>query len=487
VLKILRSTYISLFIIAALLLFLFRGIFETYAYTDGYDFAWNRSNTDFINVFLQQGRFISGWIFKMLFLQIDHISDLFKIRLLNLTCLFLSSALIYRMLKRNNINEFYALAIVIVFICSPFASIVVHWEATSSTIWGYPLALLAGELVFTAYLNKKKPPIYVGILFALVSLFIYQPAYTAFIIPAFLHFITGQKRDVLKRFLFLHFFIYGLYFLLFRFQLNQLAIPPDGRAGIMISLLKPLIFIKGVFVRSLHYNIIFASVAVQLIIIVLSLMVIGYFVYDKIRNENKNDKWNFMALLALFYVLGYFPNFISSDNFVAYRTMGTVIFISSFLLISSVASLPLRSMYLNALIAIVVVVSIAAAYFNNKTFTGIQSKEYADVKAIVAEKLKQGYPKKIMLIRVEENFLVEQNLVANVVTDEFGKLSNSVDWAPKPFVLQEIYELTNDKPKAETIEVISYKRTELPADSIIQKNDWVLDIEKIYLNSGIKP
>lgn len=429
----------------------------------------------------------------------DQISDLFKIRLLNLTCLFLSSAFIYRMLKRNHINEFYALAIVIVFICSPFASIVVHWEATSSTIWGYPLALLAGELVFTAYLNKEKTPIatatktrsdlmiYAGIILALASLFIYQPAYTAFIIPAFLHFITGQKRDVLKRFLFLHFFIYGLYFLLFRFQLNQLAIPPDGRAGIMISLLKPLIFIKGVFVRSLHYNIIFASVAVQLVIIALSLITIGYFVYDKIRNQNKNEKWNFIALLAMFYVLGYFPNFISADNFVAYRTMGTVIFISSFLLISAITSLPLRSMYLNALTAMVVVVSIAAAYFNNKTFTGIQSKEYADVKAIVAEKLKQGYPKKIMLIRAEENFLVKQHLVANVVTDEFGKLSNSVDWAPKPFVLQAIYELTNDKPKAERIEVNNYLRTELPADSIIQKSGWVLDIEKIYLTSGTKP
>ena len=81
----------------------------------------------------------------------------------------------------------------------------------------------------------------------------------------------------------------------------------------------------------------------------------------------------------------------------------------------------------------------------------------------------------------EENFLVTQKLIKNLVTDEFGKLSNSVDWAAKTMPLQLIYELTNDKARAKKIKINYYYRAQLPVDSILQKNDWVLDIEKIYL------
>ncbi len=494
-LNILKSTYTSILILVLLLLFLFKGIFVTYAYTDGYEFIWDSTGADFINSFLQQGRVISGWINTLVYPQMDHVSDLWRIRGINLMCLFLSSVLIFKMLKQNNINKFHALVITIIFICSPFASIVVHWEATSSTIWGYPVALFAGDIVFTAFLNKNNISkkwfnliLYTGILLALISLFIYQPAYTAFIFPAFLHFITGKKRDAIKQFLLLHVFIYVIYFLLYKFQLNQLHIPPDARAGIMISFKKIAVFIKGVFLRSLHYNVIFASVVTRVIIITVSLLFIGYFIYSKIKNETKNNKWNFVLILAAFFILAYLPNFISSDSFIAYRTMGTILLLSSFLFISSIASMPVKPEYINVAISVIVIAIITVAYFNNKTFVDIQSKEYLAVKNIMAEKLKRGYPKKIAVIMADEKFLEKQNLVPNIVTDEFGKLSNTVYWVPKPFVLLGIYDLTNDKPRTKTIEVTYFKRNEFSTDSLMRQNDWVLDIEKIYLSSnGIQP
>lgn len=257
--------------------------------------------------------------------------------------------------------------------------------------------------------------------------------------------------------------------------------PPDARAGIMISPVKILVFLKGVFFRSLYHNFIFAPMGVQIGVVLVTVLLIGNFIYGKIKNGIKNNKLHFILTLAIFYILAYFPNFISADNFVAYRTMGTLILLSSTLLIISITSLSFGSWYKDALIFIVVVSLITAAHYNNKIFTSVQSKEYSAVKEVLKEKLKQGYPKKIMVIMPEENFLMKEKFVNNVVTDEFGKLSNSVDWAPKPFMLQEIYELTGNKPKAQTIAVTSYKRNEMPADSIVSQSDWVLDIEKIYL------
>ncbi|MGQ0826920.1 MAG: hypothetical protein ACT4ON_00855 [Bacteroidota bacterium] len=487
---ILKSVYTSITVIVILLLFLFKGIVDTYAYTDGYEFLWNCTDPDYIKVFIQQGRTVSGWIITVLYPYIDRIADLSKVRMINLSCLFLSCVLIHKMLKQNNFHQLQSLAIIIVFICSPFSSIVVHWEATSSAIWGYPVALLSGHLVFSAYLNKElfskkkfNMLTYTGIVLAIISLFIYQPSYTAFIFPAFLHFIGGQKRDVIWRFLLLHVFIYGIYFLLFKLQLNQLNIPPDSRAGIVIGPVKIYLFIKGVFLRSLHYNIIFASVIMRIAIITTSLTLLGYFIYTKTKNETRKSKSYFVLMLLMFYVLAYFPNFISADNFIAYRTLGTVLLLSSVLLISSITSLPLKFSQVVVILSAIIIAFIISAHYNNKTFTTVQSAEYRKVKTIIAEKLKQGYPKKILVIRAEEFFLVEQGLVNNVVTDEFGKLSNTVHWVPEPFVQHILYDLTGDKNKVRAIEITHYRRSELPNDSFVQQNDWVLDMEQIYLNT----
>ena len=124
---------------------------------------------------------------------------------------------------------------------------------------------------------------------------------------------------------------------------------------------------------------------------------------------------------------------------------------------------------------------IALAFCNNNTFTDIAAKEYRLVKETIAEKLNYSYPDSIAIIMPEENFLVTHNIVSNVVTDEIGKLSTSVDWAAKTLPLQLIYELTNDKAKAKKIKMNVYKRAQLPLDSILQKDGWLLDIEKIYL------
>jgi hypothetical protein len=486
---ILKSKYTSLTIIAILLFFLFKGILDTYAFTDGYEFIFNADSTDFINVFLQQGRSVSGWIIKQIYPHLHYVSDLSKLRILNLICLFLSAVLIYNILIRNNIKSFHSLVIIILFITSPFASIVVHWEAASSSIWGYPVALLSGELIFTNFLNKNKIEkkrfdliLYSGITLGITSLFIYQPAYTAFIFPAFLHFITGQKREVIWKFLLLHLTIYGIYFLLFKFQMNQLHLTPNERSGMTISFYKIYWFLKGALFMSFHYNIIFASNAIIKAISITSIIFIAYYIYAKTKDSNRNEKLIFLGMFLTFYGLAYFPSIVSKDNWISYRTMGTLTLLSSVLLTSSIASFPIKKFQYNDLvISIIAILFIWKSYENNSSFTNIAAKEYANAKTIIAEKLKQGYPKKILVIMPEEKFLEHQKILSNIVTDEFGKLSNTVDWAPSFFVSQIIFELTNDKLKTRNLDISHYPRISLPADSIVQQNDWVLDIEKIYL------
>jgi hypothetical protein len=181
--------------------------------------------------------------------------------------------------------------------------------------------------------------------------------------------------------------------------------------------------------------------------------------------------------------LAYFPSIISVDNWISYRTMGTVTLLSSVLLIATINSFPFKKVfYNNLLISILVVLFVGYAFQNNNTFTGIAVKEFSSVKNVISEKLKNGYPKKVLVIMSDEKFLKHQKIVINTVTDEFGNLSNSVAWGPPYFIAQEVYELTNDKLKAQSIKVSCYTRDKLPADSIIQQHDWILDIEKIYLD-----
>jgi len=146
----------------------------------------------------------------------DHVSDLWKIRGINLICLFLSSVLIFKMLKQNNINKFHALAIVIFYLL-PFASIVIHWEATSSTIWiSHRSCKVVVCGIKTLSQKRFNLILYTGILLALIALFIYQPAYTALYFPL-LHFMVEAGRY--KAILLLHIFFVRVYFLLLNFNL----------------------------------------------------------------------------------------------------------------------------------------------------------------------------------------------------------------------------------------------------------------------------
>ena len=102
-----KSKYFSFLIIAGLLLFLFQGIFQTYAFTDGYEFIWNSSEADSFTTFIQQGRAFSGWIITSVYPSaIQHISDYSNLRVINLLCLLLSALIIYKILIRNKFNNY---------------------------------------------------------------------------------------------------------------------------------------------------------------------------------------------------------------------------------------------------------------------------------------------------------------------------------------------------------------------------------------------
>ncbi len=484
-----KSKYTSILIIFISLLFLFQGIFKTYAFTDGYEFIWNSAQNDFLTIFIQQGRALSGWIIAQIFPSITHISDYSYMRAFNLCCLFLAVLLMYRILIRNRINKYHSLIIVLVFIASPYSSIIVHWEATSSCIWGLPIALMSGELIFTALLNKElisKKQFYcclfLGIVFGVINLFIYQPAFTAAIFPAFVHFLTAQKRKFIWQFIGIYFSVFVLYFVVFQLQLSILGIPPNERAGINVDSNKVIWFVKGAFIRSFQYSLIIGSSAIINVVRFASVGLIVFYMYKKNKEQSIANPYAYIAILFMFYILAYLPSFIAIDTWISFRTMSAITMLSSTMLIFALLQLPFKKIINDSIIGIVAIVFVSLAFNNNTTFTGIAVKEYEAVKEVIAENLKQNYPDTIAVIMPEENFLVTQKLIKNVVTDEFGKLSTSVDWGVQTMPLQLIYELTNDKQKARTIKVNFYHRAQLPVDSVFQKNDWILDIEKIYLS-----
>ncbi len=116
---------------------------------------------------------------------------------------------------------------------------------------------------------------------------------------------------------------------------------------------------------SMHHSIIFASNDIIKLIIIISLLLMGYFVYSATKNFTNRNKLIFILMLFMFYLLAYLPNLIAVDNWISYRTMGTVTLLSSTLFVYSVLSFPLKWLFKDGMLLLFSILFITVAYQNN--------------------------------------------------------------------------------------------------------------------------
>ena len=188
---------------------------------------------------------------------------------------------------------------------------------------------------------------------------------------------------------------------------------------------------------------------------------------------------DYIFILMLFYCLSYLPNLISVENSVSYRTMGTLIFITSFLFISALSEIQHYRGIAVILQSLVVLLALLSAYYNNHhAVAKIQSDEYTAVKEVSQKQIVKGLPESIAVIQSKGDLFIKKKIILQQVTDEFGIQSNSRDWVPEPFIRQLLFELTGNREKAKRIPVMVYN-SKNPVNDSITKRALVIDVDKI--------
>ena len=450
---------------------LYRNIFITYAYTDVYEFVLNASNSNFIDVFIQQGRILYGFFNKILFTNFNSIEYIKFIRLISLLGGILYLFCLTKVLLKYNFPFIFSLLVVLLFATTPSFNIIILWSATYQVSWGMLLSLLAGYIA----LEHRHSIAYflLSIVLGLVALNLYQPSYTMFIIPSFLFWIKEGEINGFLRPLAIHATTYIFYFILYKFYLSVFDLLPVGRGGIEYNLFYGFLwFIKGPFEQALSYNFIFAPKfwlnLTRIVLLLIITMASFKIVKDNFGKTIKTNLFRFL-ITGVFFVLSMLPNILSADKWISYRTMNTLCLLIVIQLTIILSNKPFNSnkYYLPIFTFFFLSVSFLTANFNiNNGFISIQEKEMRSVASALSAHV-GDIQKNIFYIQPDIKILVKNDIIERVVTDEFGRLSSSSDWVPKSMIKLLLPENSG--------------RIRPYVDQIQEKNYALIDIGKEYL------
>jgi len=406
-------------------LIIYHGLFLEYGFTDDYEFLLNASNDNFINVFVQGGRFIYGFLVKAAFISINGVAQLCLLRVLGLVGAVIFIIIVYDYLRKINYSKIHSVFICLLLACSPSISIKIGW----SLAFIFPF-LLSLSFVYGIYITKLSS--WKALLlfpFGVLVLFCYQPIYTFSIVPLVLLWLKKNTHPLkVAKVLFIHLSTYFIYYFLFKYSLNLFELNPLSRSSVDLDLLNKFEwFVSEPLVKALKYNFIFTDKAISWIILsIVSISIIVHIYFRKPKKIIVN-----ILIVCVFILLSYLPNLVASDPWVSYRTMDTLVFI--LVLIGSSNLFLFSFKKENYLVySIAIIISLSAYYNFNYGLSYIQSKEYNALKMeLKRESNKAG---KLIFIQPEVKFLSENGFMNKTVTDEFGRMSSSSDWVPEPMI-----------------------------------------------------
>ncbi|HNP19156.1 MAG TPA: hypothetical protein PKL31_12025 [Fulvivirga sp.] len=454
---------------------MFRNILDTYAYSDDYEFILNAGNNNFLNVFIQGGRLFYGVLNKILYTYFDSIELVKFIRLGSFFGGILLLFSLYKLFRYYGIETIYSLGIILLFAASPSFNIIIIWSLAYQISWALLLTLLAGFIIAE---YPSKWAISLSIIIGVIALNLYQPAYTMFIIPIFIKWLRDKNHHALLKPLLVHLTTYIIYFITFKFYLSGFELLPLDRGGIDYNIWNSLVtFINDPFEQVLRYNLIFAAkfwlYVSKVFVFVLILLV--YLNKDDLYLKNlKQNKILYFLIIPCFFILSMLPNIVSIDKWASFRTMNVLSLLVVIHIVFAIRKLVESNKYAlqkYVIPALVLGALISANYNVNHGFIDIQKKELKVMSSLVRQV--NDSTERILVVPPEMEILKQNNYVKRVVTDEFGRLSNSSAWVPKPFINLLVKENLNRE-----IEVEFYNGQKL------RENDLLFDIGKEYLRQN---
>lgn len=494
-----RKGLALLFIIIVYGLVYFPTLWADYAYLDEIHQLWHNQDHSNLHMFLTQGRLLTGLLFDKFFRSLSSIEQLKWLRLFSLggwvLTTWLWSMLFTQWARQLGLKDATLWLGNLFVICSPAVAIYIGWASCMELFLGVGAALLGGHILFQALLKEEartKLPVTMmlaALAMGIISLFIYQTAYGAFLLPFFLYFVKtrGKLDRTLITALGVYFVTYVVYYFLFKYSLQAYGVPASDRTGISLDVLRKIgFFFSGPLPQAFSLNWLYSSsniISQVLYILLFLLWVVSVFRTGKGIPTARKVAYTVGVLILL--ALIYLPLMIAKENFSSYRTLFAVSLAVFLLVVEDVFSLvKSESARRKAMFALTAVVLITGIYNYQVQFINPLKKEYA----VLSNYFRRHYTADkltVHFIRADRKFFTAL-YGTKVVKDEFGAPSSSRDWVPEPLIRQFITEMTGSRQAAARVTIVQYESREQYTQSgaAASGKSLVLDANELLRSAG---
>lgn len=473
----LRETGFLYGLIPLLFLLIYFPVFSAdYAYLDEIHQLWHNDDRSNFAMFLTQGRWLTGLLFQKLFASIHTIAQLKGLRLFSLAG-WMVTALVWTAILQTWVRllgfpkAVWWLGAVYV-VCSIPVVVYIGWASCFEVFLAVLAGLLSGHFLYTHLHRQQARPghffyiaLFGALLLGLGSLFIYQTAFGAFLLPFFLHYVQRRlpKPDkiVITGVVF-YIAVHVLYYFLFKYSLNAYGMQASTRTALQVAVLKKAaFFFSGPLPQGFSLNLLYSSKSVFSLVFYPAMILVWVIsVFRRMRNTSIAAKLLFIAGVLLLLALIYLPVMIAAENFASYRT-AFAFNLAVFLMVMEA----LLSWISNSKKRVVFTAVVCVALLG----TGIYTYQFQFVMPLKQE---YGVLKKFMQTHYTDRitqvhfiragkYLFEPRYRTTVYRDELGVPSTYRNWVPEPLVKQLVLEQTGNRKQAEAVQVQQYENEPL--------------------------
>jgi len=441
-------------------------LFTEYIYTDEAAQLWFYRPGSSFNMFGGQGRWITELLVSKSFAAIDTVHEITYIRICSL-CMWLVAVPVWyitakRLVAKTPGYEYLPFFICLYLVTSLQFSIGVQWASCVELAIANTAGLVSGAIWYLAIRDKETKSIPVGAAISaavagLISLFSYQSGFPCFLIPFLFHYIcvdTKRKDALLIKGLIFYFFMYALYFVLFKCSLAVAHMTSDERTGFTNDLIKKvLFFLSQPLKRAFWFNII-ADNESNLAKGVYGLLLAGWMALAFVRfgKKNRQEAIKYIAAVWMLFVLAYLPNLVVKENYASNRTM-LAIDMCVWIVCVDMARYFLKNGLARKITAVgIVTVLLVAGWYNfNQQFLMPVAKEYKTVKSYVQQHYNKNITTVYFIKPTEDAFKKRYQLQLSM--DEFGVPSTFFEWVPELLMKQLVFEITGNRTTADQLVV----------------------------------
>ncbi len=476
----------------------FRIFYTDYAYLDEIHQLWHNNDDSNFIMFHSQGRWLTGLLFRKLFSSISTIEQIKFLRWFSflgwLIAAFTWTIVFKKWGKLMGLaRELWLLSIVYI-ICCISVCIYIGWASCMEVFLAAIFGLLSTHILFINLFNQQGEiqltnKVIAGVLvFGVVSLFFYQPAFGIFLVPFLLRYIrAGKVRPdrILVIAIGFYFATYIIYYLFFKYVLRDYHLEASARAQIHFNILKKIsFFFSGPFPQGFSMNLLFYAGSIFSQVFYPAVFLLWLIVsFKRYRQKSIVDFILFVAFIFFMLVLIYLPSMIAVENFPSYRTL-FVFNLTVFILVVDSLLYLIKSEGARKIFAALGVAWLLLTGFYAFNFQYIipLKKEYEVLRRFFENHYKPSMTT-IYFIRADK-FLFSPQFHTKVYRDEFGAPSTYRDWVPEPMVRQMIFELTGQRAAAEKTVVKQFENKlafDRSAMSLNDTSSLVIDMNLLFV------